>query len=234
MSDIELQQPERAVHEAEDQINDFVVDVFKKTGVRISKDDPVLSLLFLHEKIQKRQSDLLKDDFTTLADAFKNVLSSLEEENIQRFRKIVDTCGDLDNEIKEAIEHGKNEINETAVLAKEKLNNEIIDIISLLRKNQEELNNSYNKSIAEFSKNTKPFSKSTAIALCVACTIGISAAFSGAFWYVAQSQKEQALQFYASGYMDMQKLTKETISLLPKEQQKIATAKLNALESRSR
>ncbi len=34
--------------------------------------------------------------------------------------------------------------------------------------------------------------------------------------------------------MDMQKLTKETISLLPKEQQKIATAKLNALESRSR
>ncbi|HAM9988404.1 TPA: hypothetical protein ID637_005068, partial [Escherichia coli] len=78
------------------------------------------------------------------------------------------------------------------------------------------------------------FSKSTAIALCVACTIGISAAFSGAFWYVAQSQKEQALQFYASGYMDMQKLTKETISLLPKEQQKIATAKLNALESRSR
>ena len=29
MSDIELQQPERAVHEAEDQINDFVVDVFK-------------------------------------------------------------------------------------------------------------------------------------------------------------------------------------------------------------
>ncbi|EOO8083899.1 hypothetical protein AGA77_RS25620, partial [Escherichia coli] len=154
MSDIELQQPERAVHEAEDQINDFVVDVFKKTGVRISKDDPVLSLLFLHEKIQKRQSDLLKDDFTTLADAFKNVLSSLEEENIQRFRKIVDTCGDLDNEIKEAIEHGKNEINETAVLAKEKLNNEIIDIISLLRKNQEELNNSYKKSIAEFSKNT--------------------------------------------------------------------------------
>ncbi|HCT6369279.1 TPA: hypothetical protein OT497_004465 [Escherichia coli] len=234
MSDIELQQPERAVHEAEDQINDFVVDVFKKTGVRISKDDPVLSLLFLHEKIQKRQSDLLKDDFTTLADAFKNVLSSLEEENIQRFRKIVDTCGDLDNEIKEAIEHGKNEINNTAVLAKEKLNNEIIDIISLLRKNQEELNNSYKKSIAEFSKNTKSFSKSTAITLCVACTIGISAAFSGAFWYVAQSQKEQALQFYASGYMDMQKLTKETISLLPKEQQKIATAKLNALESRSR
>ncbi|EEA6807451.1 hypothetical protein DAO86_22570 [Salmonella enterica subsp. enterica serovar Enteritidis] len=234
MSDIEFQQPERAVHEAEDQINDFVVDVFKKTGVRISKDDPVLSLLFLHEKIQKRQSDLLKDDFTTLADAFKNVLSSLEEENIQRFRKIVDTCGDLDNEIKEAIEHGKNEINDTAVLAKEKLNNEIIDIISLLRKNQEELNNSYKKSIAEFSKNTKPFSKSTAIALCVACTIGISAVFSGAFWYVAQSQKEQALQFYASGYMDMQKLTKETISLLPKEQQKIATAKLNALESRSR
>ncbi|MCZ5009206.1 hypothetical protein O5903_00755 [Escherichia coli] len=86
------------------------------------------------KKIQKRQSDLLKDDFTTLADAFKNVLSSLEEENIQRFRKIVDTCGDLDNEIKEAIEHGKNEINDTAVLAKEKLNNEIIDIISLLRK----------------------------------------------------------------------------------------------------
>ncbi len=166
--------------------------------------------------------------------SIKNVLSSLEEENIQRFRKIVDTCGDLDNEIKEAIEHGKNEINDTAVLAKEKLNNEIIDIISLLRKNQEELNNSYKKSIAEFSKNTKPFSKSTAIALCVACTIGISAAFSGAFWYVAQSQKEQALQFYASGYMDMQKLTKETISLLPKEQQKIATAKLNALESRSR
>ena len=54
MSENIQQQPERAVFEKEEQINNIIVDIFKNTGVRISKDDPVLSLLFLHEEIQKK------------------------------------------------------------------------------------------------------------------------------------------------------------------------------------
>ena len=40
------QQPERAVFENEEQINNIIFDVFKNTGQRITKDDPILSLFF--------------------------------------------------------------------------------------------------------------------------------------------------------------------------------------------
>ena len=67
------QQPERAVFENEDQINNIIVDIFKNTGQRISKDDPILSLFFLNSELQKQQSKLLESNFISLKDGILGI-----------------------------------------------------------------------------------------------------------------------------------------------------------------
>lgn len=137
-------------------------------------------------------------------------------------------------EINQAIEKEKFEIKETGATTKEKLTSEITALISSLKSSQEQTNQSYQKQLDSVARAAKPFSTSKAIAICAACTIFISAAFSGAFWYVAQSQKEQDLRFYASGYTDLLDLTHSTIKQLPKDQQSVAQAKLATIESRTK
>lgn len=136
-------------------------------------------------------------------------------------------------EINQEIEKEKVEIKETGVATKEKLTNEIIDLISSLKSSQEKTHQTYQKQLDSVARAAKPFSTPKAIAICAACTLFISAAFSGAFWYVAQSQKEQDLRFYASGYTDLLDLTQDTIKRLPKDQQNVAQAKLATIESRT-
>lgn len=137
-------------------------------------------------------------------------------------------------EITQEIEKEKIEIKETGVAAKEKLTNEIIDLISSLKISQEKTHQTYQKQLDSVARAAKPFSTSKTIAICAACTIFLSAAFSGAFWYVAQSQKEQDLRFYASGYTDLLDLTQSTIKQLPKDQQRVAQTKLATIESRTK
>ncbi|HCR2156292.1 TPA: hypothetical protein OND32_004274 [Enterobacter asburiae] len=244
MSENIQQQPERAVFEKEEQLNNVIVEIFKNTGVRISKDDPVLSLLFLHEEIQKKQSSLIKEDFISLTEAFRNVLSSMEQENIQRFRNIVETCGDLDKEIKDAVDHAKNDLNETAVLTKEKLTNDLIELVSILKKNQIDANEAHEKSLNDIVisckkniSNVKPFSKKAAIAICAACTLFVTAGLSGAFWYVTNQSKvqmEENMKFAASGFFDMQDLTKKVITQLPPAQQAKFKKELDSINKRTK
>ncbi|MGC5341096.1 hypothetical protein ACPXBC_31565, partial [Escherichia coli] len=72
----------------------------------------------------------LQANFTALSEGFRQVVSSVENDYIQRFKNIVETCGDLDNEIKEKVEEGKNDLKETSVEVKEKLTDDIIELIS--------------------------------------------------------------------------------------------------------
>ena len=95
------QQPERAVLENDEQINNIIVDIFKNTGQRITKDDPILSLFFLNSELQKQQSKLLESNFISLTEGFRHVLTSLENENLQRFKEVVESCGNVEKEIKE-------------------------------------------------------------------------------------------------------------------------------------
>lgn len=131
----ELKQPEKAV--SSEDIDNFIVDVFKETGHKISKDDPVISLIFLNQKIQEKFSNELQANFTALSEGFRQVVSSVENDYIQRFKNIVETCGDLDNEIKEKVEEGKNDLKETSIEVKEKLTDDIIELISGIKRNQE-------------------------------------------------------------------------------------------------
>ena len=106
------QQPERAVLENDEQINNIIVDIFKNTGQRITKDDPILSLFFLNSELQKQQSKLLESNFISLTEGFRHVLTSLENENLQRFKEVVESCGNVEKEIKETVDKGKEELDE--------------------------------------------------------------------------------------------------------------------------
>ncbi|EGE4625879.1 hypothetical protein DKL94_000889 [Escherichia coli] len=226
----ELKQPEKAV--SSEDIDNFIVDVFKETGHKISKDDPVISLIFLNQKIQKKFSNELQANFTALSEGFRQVVSSVENDYIQRFKNIVETCGDLDNEIKEKVEEGKNDLKETSVEVKEKLTDDIIELISGIKRNQEKNNKLYEEKLNSLSKAVKPFSTRTAIAICALCTLCLSAAFSGATWYVAQHEKEASLRFYARAFLDMKKITEESMRKLPKSDQQNIKLKLEEIDSR--
>ena len=82
------------------------------------------------------------------------------------------------------------------------------------------------------TKSAKPFSIKTAIAICALCTLCLSAAFSGATWYVAQHEKEASLRFYARAFLDMKKITEESMRKLPKSDQQNIKLKLDEIDSR--
>ena len=238
------QQPERAVFENEDQINNIIVDIFKNTGQRISKDDPILSLFFLNSELQKQQSKLLESNFISLSEGFRHVLTSLENENLQRFKDVVESCGDVEKEIQETVEKGKDELTECKKSAVNDVNNCLFELASSFRKSQEkadeahqkhlvELNNAYKKNI----DGVKPFSKMAAIAICAACTLFVTAGLSGAFWYVTNQSKvqmEENMKFAASGFLAMQDLTQETIKQLPAAQQAKYKKKLDEINRMER
>ncbi|WP_309446207.1 hypothetical protein [Escherichia coli] len=178
------------------------------------------------------QFPIRQANFTALSEGFRQVVSSVENDYIQRFKNIVETCGDLDNEIKEKVEEGKNDLKETSVEVKEKLTDDIIELISGIKRNQEKNNKLYEEKLKSLSKAVKPFSTRTAIAICALCTLCLSAAFSGATWYVAQHEKEASLRFYARAFLDMKKITEESMRKLPKSDQQNIKLKLDEIDSR--
>ncbi|MQI61714.1 hypothetical protein EI041_27860, partial [Escherichia coli] len=70
------------------------------------------------------------------------------------------------------------------------------------------------------------------IAICALCTLCLTAAFSGATWYVAQHEKEASLRFYARAFLDMKKITEESMRKLPKSDQQNIKLKLDEIDSR--
>ncbi|MFP0167208.1 hypothetical protein ACJHYQ_18645, partial [Escherichia sp. WS1088] len=108
----------------------------------------------------------------------------------------------------------------------------IRELISGIKRNQEKNNKLYEEKLNSLSKAVKPFSTRTAIAICALCTLCLSAAFSGATWYVAQHEKEASLRFYARAFLDMKKITEESMRKLPKSDQQNIKLKLEEIDSR--
>ncbi|EHN3564536.1 TPA: hypothetical protein RHV13_004728, partial [Escherichia coli] len=54
----------------------------------------------------------------------------------------------------------------------------------------------------------------------------------GATWYVAQHEKEASLRFYARAFLDMKKITEESMRKLPKSDQQNIKLKLDEIDSR--
>ena len=238
------QQPERAVFENEEQINNIIFDVFKNTGQRITKDDPILSLFFLNSELQKQQSKLLESNFISLSEGFRHILTSLEQENLQRFKEVIASCGNVEKEIQETVEKGKHELDEHKKSVSQVVNDSLFELVSSFKRSHEKATEAHQKHLIEltsaYKKNidgVKPFSKMAAIAICAACTLFVTAGLSGAFWYVTNQSKvqmEENMKFAASGFFDMQDLTEKVITQLPPAQQAKFIKELDSINKRTK
>ncbi len=238
------QQPERAVFENEEQINNIIFDVFKNTGQRITKDDPILSLFFLNSELQKQQSKLLESNFISLSEGFRHILTSLEQENLQRFKEVIASCGNVEKEIQETVEKGKHELDEHKKSVSQVVNDSLFELVSSFKRSHEKATEAHQKHLIEltsaYKKNidgVKPFSKMAAIAICAACTLFVTAGLSGAFWYVTNQSKvqmEENMKFAASGFFDMQELTEKVITQLPPAQQAKFKKELDSINKRTK
>ena len=238
------QQPERAVFENEEQINNIIFDVFKNTGQRITKDDPILSLFFLNSELQKQQSKLLESNFISLSEGFRHILTSLEQENLQRFKEVIASCGNVEKEIQETVEKGKHELDEHKKSVSQVANDSLFELVSSFKRSHEKATEAHQKHLIEltsaYKKNidgVKPFSKMAAIAICAACTLFVTAGLSGAFWYVnnqSKAQMEENMNFAASGFFAMQDLTKKVITQLPPAQQAKFKKELDSINKRTK
>lgn len=193
---------------------------------------------FTEEFKDQKVKDLL-EDYIALHKEIENVFNSLKmglDELPTHFDSVL--SGKLNQiiqsskEIDQAIETEKNQIKEIGKTTKDLLTHEVIELITNLKSSQEKTHQVYQKQLESVANAAKPFSTAKAVAVCVACTLFVTAGLSGAFWYVAQQQKESSLRFYANGYIDMRTLTEKTISKLPKMQQEQAKAELSKLENR--
>lgn len=216
---------------------------------------------FKDQKINQMLEDYIaldneiKKAFASLVQAIEDTPARFDGVISKKLDQLIRDSLEIDREIKEATtgiseEKTKNilEIQEEAIKTKQKLTDDIIALLATLKhnqeksqegliKNQEKLQSVFNDHLEKMAKNAQPFSKKTAIAICAACTLFVTAGLSGAFWYVTNQSKvqmEENMKFAASGFFDMQDLTEKVITQLPPAQQAKFKKELDSINKRTK
>lgn len=135
-------------------------------------------------------------------------------------------------DIKKDINIAKSDIRQISDECQSEITKQAINTFSGIKQNFDQIASDHKKQLEILTKSAKPFSIKTAIAICALCTLCLSAAFSGATWYVAQHEKEASLRFYARAFLDMKKITEESMRKLPKSDQQNIKLKLDEIDSR--
>ncbi|ECI7420558.1 hypothetical protein EXP84_18835 [Salmonella enterica subsp. enterica] len=142
--------------------------------------------------------------------------------------KIIQSSIDINKDINIA----KSDIRQISNECQSEITKQAINTFSGIKQNFDQIASDHKKQLEILTKSAKPFSIKTAIAICALCTLCLSAAFSGATWYVAQHEKEASLRFYARAFLDMKKITEESMRKLPKSDQQNIKLKLDEIDSR--
>ncbi|EBK7121048.1 hypothetical protein DSD12_24355 [Salmonella enterica] len=145
-----------------------------------------------------------------------------------KVNKIIQSSIDINKDINIA----KSDIRQISNECQSEITKQAINTFSGIKQNFDQIASDHKKQLEILTKSAKPFSIKTAIAICALCTLCLSAAFSGATWYVAQHEKEASLRFYARAFLDMKKITEESMRKLPKSDQKNIKLKLDEIDSR--
>ncbi|HGX2856821.1 TPA: hypothetical protein ACNJSO_004188 [Escherichia coli] len=145
-----------------------------------------------------------------------------------KVNKIIQSSIDINKDINIA----KSDIRQISDECQSEITKQAINTFSGIKQNFDQIASDHKKQLEILTKSAKPFSIKTAIAICALCTLCLSAAFSGATWYVAQHEKEASLRFYARAFLDMKKITEESIRKLPKSDQQNIKLKLDEIDSR--
>ncbi|HFJ3876576.1 TPA: hypothetical protein ACGUEB_004423 [Salmonella enterica] len=145
-----------------------------------------------------------------------------------KVNKIIQSSIDINKDINIA----KSDIRQISNECQSEIIKQAINTFSGIKQNFDQIASDHKKQLEILTKSAKPFSIKTAIAICALCTLCLSAAFSGATWYVAQHEKEASLRFYARAFLDMKKITEESMRKLPKSDQQNIKLKLDEIDSR--
>ncbi|EGK3981356.1 hypothetical protein IPA67_004106 [Escherichia coli] len=145
-----------------------------------------------------------------------------------KVNKIIQSSIDINKDINIA----KSDIRQISNECQSEITKQAINTFSGIKQNFDQIASDHKKQLEILTKSAKPFSIKTAIAICALCTLCLSAAFSGATWYVAQHEKEASLRFYARAFLDMKKITEESMGKLPKSDQQNIKLKLDEIDSR--
>ncbi len=145
-----------------------------------------------------------------------------------KVNKIIQSSIDINKDINIA----KSDIRHISNECQSEITKQAINTFSGIKQNFDQIASDHKKQLETLTKSAKPFSIKTAIAICTLCTLCLSAAFSGATWYVAQHEKEASLRFYARAFLDMKKITEESMRKLPKSDQQNIKLKLDEIDSR--
>ncbi|HCP8346157.1 TPA: hypothetical protein OF476_004253 [Escherichia coli] len=145
-----------------------------------------------------------------------------------KVNKIIQSSIDINKDINIA----KSDIRQISNECQSEITKQAINTFSGIKQNFDQIASDHKKQLEILTKSAKPFSIKTAIAICALCTLCLSAAFSGATWYVAQHEKEASLRFYARAFLDMKKITEESMRKLPKSEQQNIKLKLDEIDSR--
>ena len=145
-----------------------------------------------------------------------------------KVNKIIQSSIDINKDINIA----KSDIRQISNECQSEITKQAINTFSGIKQNFDQIASDHKKQLEILTKSAKPFSIKTAIAICALCTLCLSAAFSGATWYVAQHEKEASLCFYARAFLDMKKITEESMRKLPKSDQQNIKLKLDEIDSR--
>ncbi|EAZ1254098.1 hypothetical protein CQL08_004476 [Salmonella enterica subsp. enterica serovar Anatum] len=145
-----------------------------------------------------------------------------------KVNKIIQSSIDINKDINIA----KSDIRQISDECQSEITKQAINTFSGIKQNFDQIASDHKKQLEILTKSAKPFSIKTAIAICALCTLCLSAAFSGATWYVAQHEKEANLRFYARAFLDMKKITEESMRKLPKSDQQNIKLKLDEIDSR--
>ncbi|HCN6576176.1 TPA: hypothetical protein N6012_004856 [Escherichia coli] len=145
-----------------------------------------------------------------------------------KVNKIIQSSIDINKDINIA----KSDIRQISNECQSEITKQAINTFSGIKQIFDQIASDHKKQLEILTKSAKPFSIKTAIAICALCTLCLSAAFSGATWYVAQHEKEASLRFYARAFLDMKKITEESMRKLPKSDQQNIKLKLDEIDSR--
>lgn len=188
------------------------------------KDQKINDLLEDYIALEKQ----IEKTANLIINAIEETPARLDAVLSDKVNKIIQSSIDINKDINIA----KSDIRQISNECQSEITKQAINTFSGIKQNFDQIASDHKKQLEILTKSAKPFSIKTAIAICALCTLCLSAAFSGATWYVAQHEKEASLRFYARAFLDMKKITEESMRKLPKSDQQNIKLKLDEIDSR--
>ncbi|MGK3116059.1 hypothetical protein [Candidatus Pantoea formicae] len=166
--------------------------------------------------------EYLSSHTSNLSEAFREVIDSSGEQLTERFHSIVEACQDVEKEINDTVDSGKNEFSK-----------HMIGLTSTVKSDFKDMTDNYQSHINSLIKQNKPFSFGKAISICVLSVVVISTVVCGSVIYASNEHFTSRLNFYGSAYHDLHQAAENAAKSLPKGERELLLQKMKSIDDRS-